>query len=385
MTGDVSRSGIDLEALKRRVDLVALGERHGVRWVPGSGLPRARCPFHEEDTPSFVAYQEPQVGAPRFECFGTCARTWDAIAFVREKIGLGFAETVRELATAAGVDVSAAHVDPTQLRAEKDRREEILRALEAAQEYFAKALHADLPTAARARAYLDERELEEAVGPWGIGYAPGTGGLTRWLQGRGFAEDLLLDAYLLRPGKEGRPAYEFQRNRLTFPMRDRRGRIVAHVGRSVPDEDGRAADPKYLNPGKVPGVYAKRETLFGFFEARESIRKAGFAWIVEGPLDAVRLHLAGLPHAVALGGTAFSEAQAKLLLAAGAREVIFLLDADDAGEKALTRALPVCLTAGLQARVVMLPDGEDPDSLLRWRPPSAGRPTGATVSADGTR
>ncbi|MBE0618177.1 MAG: toprim domain-containing protein [Proteobacteria bacterium] len=381
----MSRVGIDLEALKVRLDLASLAERYGVRWVPGSGLPRARCPFHEEDTPSFVAYQTPQVGAPRFECFGTCARTWDAIAFVQEKTGIGFADAVRELAAAAGMAGSPAHVDPAHLRAEKDRREEVLRALEAAQEYFVKALQADHPSAARARAYLAERDLEAAVGRWGIGYAPGTGGLTRWLQGCGFAGTLLLDAYLLRPGKDGRPPYEFQRNRLTFPVRDRRGLIIAHVSRSVPDEDGRAAEPKYLNPGKVPGVYAKRETLFGLFEARESIRKAGFAWVVEGPLDAIRLHLAGLPHGVALGGTAFSEAQAKLLIAAGAREVIFLLDADDAGEKALSRALPVCLSAGLQARVVMLPEGEDPDSLLRWRPPEAALSDGATASANGVR
>lgn len=371
MTGRATRAEIELEALKRRVDLLALGKRHGIQWVPGSGLPRALCPFHEEDTPSFVMYQEPQVGAPRFECFGSCARTWDAIAFVQERTGLGFAEAVRELAAAAGMDVSPAHAGPAQLRAEKDRREDILRALEAAQDYFANALQAEHPMAARTRAYLGERELEDAVTSWGIGYAPGTGGLTRWLRGRSFTEALLLDAYLLRPGKEGRPAYEFQRNRLTFPVRDRRGQIVAHVGRSVPDEAGQAADPKYLNPGKVPAVYAKQETLFGLFEAREPIRKAGFAWVVEGPLDAIRLHLAGLPHAVALGGTAFSDAQARLLLAAGAREVIFLLDADDAGEKALTRALPVCLIAGLQARVVMLSEGEDPDSLLRWRPPEA--------------
>lgn len=294
-TAGGSPRGIDLHSLKQRVDLVALGQRHGVQWVPGSGLPRALCPFHDEDTPSFVAYQEPEVGTRRFECFGTCARTWDAIAFVQEKTGLGFAETVRELAAASGMTVSPAAVDTAQLRAEKDRREEILQALEAAQEYLAKALQADHPMATRARAYLAEREMEEAVGPWGIGYAPGTVGLARWLRDRGFTEALLLDAYLLRPGKEGRPAYEFQRNRLTLPVRDRRGRIVAHVGRSVPDDDGRAADPKYLNPGKVPGVYAKRETLFGLYEAREAIRKAGFAWVVEGPLDAVRLHLAGLP------------------------------------------------------------------------------------------
>jgi len=380
----VSPSGLDLDLLKRRLDLVDLGTRHGVQWVPGTGLPRALCPFHEEDTPSFVAYQEPQVGAPRFECFGACSRTWDAIAFVQEKLGLGFAEAVRDLAAAAGMTWSAATGAAIRHQAGKDRREEILRALEAAQGYFVKALQADHPAAARARRYLDERELEECVEPWGLGYAQGTGGLTRWMLGRGFAEDLLLDAYLLRPGKEGRPSYEFQRSRLTLPVRDRRGRIIAHVGRSVPDEGGQAAEPKYLNPGKVPGVYAKRETLFGLFEAREAIRKAGSAWIVEGPVDAVRLHLAGLPHAVALGGTTFSEAQARLLLTAGAREAIFLLDADDAGEKALTRALPICLSAGLQARVVMLPEGEDPDSLLRWQPPDAARPSGVSVNADGT-
>jgi DNA primase len=320
-----------------------------------------------------VAYQAPQVGAPRFECFGSCARTWDAIAFVQERAGLGFAEAVQDLAELAGVTVSPASGGNPRGSTEKNSRDEILQVLEAAQEYFSKALQADHPTAARARAYLAERDLEAAVGPWGIGYAPGTGGLSRWLKGRGFAEAVLLDAYLLRPGKDGRPPYPFQRNRLTFPQRDRRGRVIAHVGRSVPDEAGQAAEPKYLNPGAIPGVYAKGETLFGLYEAQEAIRRAGFAWVVEGPVDAVRLHLAGLPHSVALGGTAFSEAQAKLLGSAGAREVVFLLDADPAGAKALTRALPVCLDAALPARVVELPEGEEPDSLLRW-PYSKGRP-----------
>ncbi|GAB4273499.1 MAG: hypothetical protein Kow0092_28800 [Deferrisomatales bacterium] len=155
--------------------------------------------------------------------------------------------------------------------------------------------------------------------------------------------------------------------------------MLAHIGRAVPDPSGRETTPKYLNPGSVPGVYAKGETLFGLYEARSAIRRAGFAWLVEGQIDAVRLHLSGLPHAVALGGTAFSEVQAALFRRAGARQVVFLLDADPAGSKALARALPVCLEAGLPARVVELPPGEDPDRLLRWRPPAPETPPAATL------
>jgi len=109
----VSRSNGWLEDLKRRGDLTALGTRHGIHWAPGNGLPRALCPFHEEDSPSFVAYQAPQVGAPRFECFGCCGRTWDAIAFVQERAGLGFAEAVREF---AGMTVSPANGDSNRRR-----------------------------------------------------------------------------------------------------------------------------------------------------------------------------------------------------------------------------------------------------------------------------
>ncbi|MDF1556301.1 MAG: CHC2 zinc finger domain-containing protein [Deferrisomatales bacterium] len=363
----MSRSNGWFEDLKRQIDLVALGTHHGVHWAPGSGLPRAHCPFHEEDSPSFVAYQAPQVGAPRFECFGSCAKTWDAIAFVQERAGLGFAEAVQDLAEFTGMTVSPASEHSRQGSTAKDRREEVLQVLEAAQEYFSKALQADHPTAARARAYLAERDLEAAVGPWGIGYAPGTGGLIRWLKGRGFAEAALLDAYLLRPGKEGRPPYAFQRNRLTFPQRDRRGRVIAHVGRSVPDEAGQAAEPKYLNPGGIPGVYAKGETLFGLYEAQESLRRTRQALMVEGQISAITAHLFGFANTVAQGGTAFTKAQALLLSGCGIHEVVFVLDGDSAGARAVERAMPVCLATGLSARVVELPQGLDPDEVLRGK------------------
>jgi DNA primase len=348
-----------IDELKSRVDLEELATRYGVRWIRSGRLATAHCPFHEEDTASFVPMQKPKVGSPRFHCYGACNRSWDAIAFVQERAGVDFLEALQELSDLANLELPNQSEDR---KARQQRLETLRRAIDWAQHYFVQALQADTDAAENARAYVSERGLAAAVEPWGLGYAPRDNGLKRWLLAqRRVAEDVAVEAYLLQRGGSG--TYPFQRERVTVPVRDRSGRVQAHVGRAVAGQQ-----PKYLHPGNIIGVYAKGEALFGLYEARDVIRETGQVLLLEGQISAITAHEFGFRNAVALGGSTFTEAQARRLVGCGARDAVFVLDGDEAGLRAVERALPACLAAGLPARVVELPNGMDPDELLRRSP-----------------
>jgi DNA primase len=278
-----------------------------------------------------------------------------------------FLEAVQELSDLADLELPN---EPEERKARRRRLEAVRRAIAWAQHYFVQALQADTDAAGNARAYVAERGLAAAVAPWGLGYAPRDNGLKRWLlEQHRVAEDLAVEAYLLQRGKSG--TYPFQRERVTVPVRDPSGRVLAHVGRAVAGQQ-----PKYLHPGNITGVYAKGEALFGLYEAQDAIRETEQVLLVEGQISAITAHEFGFRNVVALGGTAFTEAQVRRLVGCGARDAVFLLDGDEAGLRAVERALPACLAAGLPARVVELPNGMDPDELLR-RSPETGAAPGA--------
>lgn len=358
-----------LEDLKIKVNLVELARAHGVDMDTRTG--KACCPFHSEATASFVAHvNKTRCGYPIYHCYGGCGKTWDAIEFVRARTGAGFLEAVRDLADFAGMQMPRFEAGPeaqAKLEADKNRRERIFEALAAAQEFFI----ARLAESAEAQAYLEQRKMREMVEPWGLGFAPASGELRlrgfleeRGFFAAGFDPAVLTDAYLLRPGRNGKHFYEFYRNVITFPMRDLRGRIVGFTGRAIPDASGKEQKPKYLNPGAIKGIYEKGAYLYGLFEAFDWIRKSKKALVVEGPVDMLRLHSVEGRNSVCVSGSAFTDAMAKVLRRAGARSIYFLLDGDMAGEKALIRALGPCLGEGLQPLIVPLPAGEDPDSLF---------------------
>ena len=354
-----------IDDLRQRVDLVALGSRYGVDWgkTGASAAPKACCPFHAEKSPSFVVHTKTKAGHPIYRCYGSCGQTWDAIEFVRAFSGSSFLEALDELAPTVGMTVPrSAETDAARTAREAETRHKAAgyEALAAAQEWLVATLLADTADAAGARAYLSNRGFPSTgVDPFGFGFAPRDGWqLLRHLEAQGFGAEVLEYSGLLKPAADGKLARPRFWARVTLPIRDRRGRVLSFAGRVL--DNGK---PKYLNGPDTP-LFDKGATLYGLDLAAPEIVKRGRALVVEGHFDRVACHLADLTHCVAMQGTAFTPVHAATLRAL-APVVVFATDGDDAGRKALHRALSVCLDAGLTARCVLLPDGVDPDNVLR--------------------
>jgi DNA primase len=310
------------------------------------------CPFHKEKTPSFTVSDDKAF----FHCFG-CGAHGDVIGFVMQHHGLSFPEAVERLAAEAGLEVPR----PTpEARAQAAHQATLQELLEAAAEWFARALRRD--EGARARDYLRERGLgEDLIRAFRIGFAPGKRrALASFLAGEGIAEALALEAGLLKRADDG-AAYDFFRGRVMFPIGDARGRIIGFGGRVL--GEGR---PKYIN-SPDSALFRKGRTLYNLAGARRAARDAGTVIVAEGYMDVIALAGAGFAHAVAPLGTALTEDQIAALWRLAA-EPVLCLDGDAAGRRAAARAaeraLPL-LAPGRSLRFAFLPEGEDPDSLLR--------------------
>ncbi|EAR49760.1 DNA primase [Oceanicola granulosus HTCC2516] len=320
----------------------------------------APCPFHQEKTASF--HVDDRKGY--YYCFG-CHAKGDAISFVRETENVEFMEAIRILAGEAGLQIPES--DP---RAQKvaDRRAELVEVMEQAVRFYRMQLKTG--AAAEARAYLAGRGLDEAAqGRWEIGFAPpGWQTLGDHLRGQGVPDKALLAAGLVRASDKGRAPYDTFRNRILFPIRDPRGRAIAFGGRAMDPDD----NAKYLNSPETP-LFDKSRTLFNHGPAREAAGKGAPLIVAEGYMDVIALAEHGFGAAVAPLGTAVTEAQLAHLWRI-ADEPIIALDGDTAGQRAALRvvelALPL-LTAGKSLRFVLLPEGQDPDDLLRAKGPAA--------------
>ncbi len=346
-----------VETVRGAMDIVqVVGEAVSLRKAGRSlvGL----CPFHQEKTPSFHVDAAKGV----YYCFG-CGAGGDAFRFVMNLHNVDFSEAVGMIGDRLGLARPAAHGATAAQDAKEDReRRRALDALAEAQEYFGRVLAGTVPgtDAAAARAYLARRGFDlDKARAFGIGLSPsGWDGLLRHLVGRGFQVDDAIRAGLAVPRTSGEGAYDRFRYRVTFPIRDAAGRIVSFGGRALGDED-----PKYLN-GPETQVYDKGRTLFRLHETAREIRDAGRAVIVEGYFDAVGLAAAGVPGVVAVCGTAFGPAHARLLRRYSER-VVLLFDGDSAGRRAVHRALGPLLAEGFAVRIGAPPDGKDPDDLAR--------------------
>jgi DNA primase len=341
MAGQAAR-----ELVRSRTDIVELVSayvtlrKQGKRYV---GL----CPFHSEKTPSFTVDRDRGL----FYCFG-CGAGGDVFEFLMRAHGLSFPEALRELARRAGVPLD----EPQEKRGEWERW---LRAVDGAATFFERSLHH--PEAGRAgREYLERRGVDPATARrFRLGYAPdGWDHLLRYLTHHGYEPQLLERLGLVHPRPEG-GWYDVFRHRLMFPIFDPQGRPVAFGGRVLRQAD----QPKYLNSRDSP-LFAKGRTLYGLHLAREAVQRAGRAVVVEGYLDLVTCHQYGVQEAVATLGTALTAEQASLLRR-HCQEVVLVYDSDEAGRRAVERALPVLEEAGLVARAAVLPEGLDPDGFLR--------------------
>lgn len=349
-----------LDEIRARITLSDLVGRR-VTWdrrktQPGKGDYWACCPFHQEKSPSFHVDDRRN----RYKCFG-CGASGDHFRFLTETEGLSFPEAVERLAEQAGVALPAP--DPQAARREQ-KRASLAEICEMAARYFQAEFAG--PRGTGARDYVQKRGfLPATLTEFRFGFAPDTrDGLKRHLLSKGVLEPDMVEAGLLIRPEDGRPSYDRFRGRLMIPIQDSRGRVVAFGGRTLSPE----GQPKYLNSPETP-LFHKGVMLFNAHRAREPAFKSGQAYVVEGYLDAIALAQAGLPNAVATLGTAFTEDQV-LRLWKLAPEPIVCFDGDAAGisaaHRAIDRIFPV-LKSGYSFQFCFLPDGMDPDDLIRQR------------------
>lgn len=342
------------EQILARTDIVEIvGARVPLR--PAGQLYKACCPFHQEKTPSFFVTPARQS----YHCFG-CGVHGDAISFLMEYDRMSFPEAMEALASRAGIALPEAGASDESNTPQAD-----LGPLYQILEEAAGLYHAQLREDARAIAYLKERGLTgEIAVAFGLGFAPpGWDFLLTRLGGDSARRQVLIDAGLvIERDQDGEiRRYDRFRNRIMFPIRDRRGRVIAFGGR-VLDQ----TEPKYLNSPETP-VFHKGRELYGLFEARERQRPLKRLLIVEGYMDVIALAQFGLPYAVATLGTATTADQVQRLKRQ-VDELVYCFDGDKAGRGAAWKALRVSLpfaSERLTLRFLLLPAGHDPDSLLR--------------------
>ena len=340
-----------LDELRARTTLSALIGRT-VKLQKAGREWKAPCPFHKEKTPSFYVNDEKGF----YHCFG-CSVHGDAIRWLTDQRGLPFMDAVKELAEAAGVEVPAA--DP-RAQAQAERATGLYDVMAAAQSWFEDQLGGI--EGAEARAYLERRGISDATRrKFGFGFAPDTRGKLR-ISLRDFGNAKLVEAGLLiQPDDESREPYDRFRGRLTYPIRDRRGRVIAFSARILG-----AGEPKYLNSPDTP-LFDKGRSLFNIDKAAPASRQANRVIIVEGQMDVIALDQAGIGEAVAPLGTALTEMQLELLWRL-APTPLLCFDGDSAGQKAAFRAALRALphvAPGRSLAFVTLPPGQDPDDLVR--------------------
>ncbi|MFB9150735.1 DNA primase [Roseovarius ramblicola] len=342
----------DVVGRKVMWDMRKSNQAKGDMWAP--------CPFHQEKTASF--HVDDRKGF--YYCFG-CHAKGDAISFVRETENVEFFEAVRILAGEAGMPMPER--DP-QAQEKADRRAQLTEVMEQAVRYFGLQLRAGAGTAARD--YLRRRGLSgETLTQFDIGFAPdGWQGLWDHLTGKGVVPEMILACGLARESERGGRPYDVFRNRIMFPIRDARGRCVAFGGRAMDPND----NAKYLNSPETE-IFDKSRTLYNLAPAREAAGKGAPLIVAEGYMDVIALVAAGFGAAVAPLGTAVTEDQLQLLWRI-ADEPVIMLDGDRAGLGAAYRvidlALPL-LEAGRTLRFALMPEGKDPDDLLRAEGPGA--------------
>ena len=357
MAGRIPQAFID--DLLERVDIVEVIERRLPLKKSGRNY-SARCPFHDEKTPSFSVSPDKQF----YYCFG-CGAGGNAIGFVMDYDRVDFPIAVENLATLAGLSVPREERDRPQRDSGREPakpQKDLFNILDAAARFYREQLRHH-PQAARAVDYLKGRGLSgEIARDFGIGYAPpGWDNLLQALGKDDRDRQLLIDSGMVVVKEEDGRMYDRFRDRIMFPILDNRGRVIAFGGRVLTDEK-----PKYLNSPET-AVFHKGKELYGLYQARRAQRQVQRLVVVEGYMDVVALAQFGIPYAVATLGTATSIDHLKKVFR-HFPEVIFCFDGDRAGRQAARRALEAALPVmedGRQARFLFLPEGEDPDTLVR--------------------
>ncbi len=349
------------QSVKQQADIVrVIGEYVRLKKAGAqnySGL----CPFHGEKTPSFSVHATRQF----FHCFG-CGVSGDVFKFVQELEKVSFPEAVKVVAQKCGIPLPKREFHSEEEAAESRQRAKLLDLHEQAAAWFEEQLRS--PEGARAREYLSGRGLgRDTIQKFRIGYAPeGFNGLRDRLQSAAPPELLRLSGLFgFKEQEDGSSPrlYDRFRKRITFPILNESGRVIAFTARAL-DSDEKAG-PKYLNSPETP-LYSKGQVLFNLDKARQPIRQGNFALLVEGQMDCISVFAAGIPNVLATSGTAFTEAQVRLLRRYTTR-VVVNFDPDTAGANAAEKSISMLTEEGFEVRVVTLEGGLDPDRFVRER------------------
>jgi len=333
-----------LEEIKTRIDIVDFISEYVQLKKSGQNF-KALCPFHSEKTPSFMVNPSKQI----FHCFG-CGVGGDVVSFLMKHENIPFNEALRNVAKKAGIDLREFKFD----KEHTEKRERILQINREAMDFFIK----NLKGSEVAKTYLRKRGIEEdSLKGFSIGYATAErDGLIKHLKKMGYSDSVIKEAGLaVSYEKDSRDIF---RERIIFPIFNNQGDIVAFGGRVLDD-----SLPKYLNSPET-GVFKKSETLFGLNLAKEEIRRKEYSLIVEGYLDTIVCHQYGFKNTVAPLGTALTSKQLQRLKPLTGR-IVLVFDNDDAGVAAAKRSLTILFENNFRAKVLLLPEGEDPDSFLR--------------------
>jgi len=305
------------------------------------------CPFHQEKTPSFSVNRDKQM----YYCFG-CHVGGNLFSFVMKRDGLDFKEALEMLAAKAGVEIVR-----TRSRQSIDKYKQMVTANNAAALHFQEILAG--VQGQSAREYLLSRGItDESIKTFGLGYAlDDWNNLSEFLRGQGYSMETIKSAGLVKQAENKDRYYDLFRHRIIFPIYQAVREVVGFGGRTLGD-----ASPKYLNTAETE-LFSKRRNLYGLVQARETIREKNLVFLVEGYMDCIKLHQAGIKNVVASLGTALTEEQARLLRRY-AEKTIILYDGDEAGQRESLRAIEVLRKAELKIEVTSLPPGKDPDDFI---------------------
>ncbi len=345
----------DTQLIKDKIDIVDLVGEY-VQLKPAGVNQKGLCPFHREKTPSFMVSRERQS----WHCFG-CSKGGDIFSFIQEIESMEFIEALRFLADRAGVPLT--HTRSESDRNQKNRLKDIN--VEAARFFHQFLLQ--MPAAAGARQYLNERGLKEAtIEEWRIGFISDQWDLlTQYLLKKGYGiDDLVVSGLTIK--KDGGGFYDRFRGRIMFPIWDAHDTVVGFTGRVLVETE--TSGGKYVNTPQTP-LYDKSRVVFGLNKAKQEIKKNDRMIMVEGQMDVVACHQAGMKHVVAVSGTAMTEQQVEVLKRYSSN-VSISFDADSAGIAAAKRGRDVALQEGMNITIIRIPDGagKDPDECLKKNP-----------------
>ena len=307
------------------------------------------CPFHQDNHPSMMVSKTRQT----YHCF-VCGEHGDVLDFLQKYNQITFTEALRLACKLAGVEFPEKEATP-----EENAAYRLLESRRIAIDAAAKFYQGNL---SQAESFLRSRgydSSDKALAEYGVGYAPSGNVAMRKLTEQGYNLQLLTDVGILGKSQDGRN-YDFFRDRIMFPFYDISGRVIAFSGRIVTPNDNAG---KYVNTGETP-IFRKGQHIFGLYQAKKAIARAGFAYLVEGQFDVITLHRYGVENVIGGSGTAFTDDQIRLILRF-TQSVVMIYDADDAGIKAAVKNCELLLKAGISVRCVRLPKGYDPDSYGR--------------------